>query len=204
MADTAEKTFADLGKVKHSWSGIVAHDYVAFTPALLYWGTTLDRDLVRDFAATLDKSTRILGCDSPMPIFKMTNPIREMVIQCGGASGEKKDKIDLSRRLYFCPKSLWEKLRDHLTRFAFCDPVKKEVVVAVECPVMQIPDYTRLADGIMPPGFIPVSSISVYGTSYGAIWRWNSSNLFEKPTATRVDACELARKDGLMFLRRYE
>ena len=203
MADTAEKTFADLGPVKHSWSALVAHDYQAFTPALLYWGTTLDRDMVRDFAATLDRSTRIMACDAPMQIFQMQNPVIDLTVQCGGVTGEKHEKIDLSRRLYFCPKSLWPSLRDYLSTYATIDKNTGRFSLAVECPMMTIPDYMRFAQGIMPPGFIDVASIGVYASDYCAIWRWNISNSFEKPRAEKVNPVDVVYHDGLMFLRSY-
>ena len=203
MANTAEKTFADLGPVKHSWSAIVKHDYVAFTPALMYWGTTLDRDMVRDFAATLDRSTRILACDAPMPIFNMANPIIELVVNCGGVTGEKREKIDLSRRLYFAPKSVWPSLRDYLTSYGTIDKDSARFSLAVECPLMTIPDYMRLAEGYMPPGFIDVASVGVYASDYCAIWRWNANNYFDKPTATRVNPVEVVYSDGLMFMKSF-
>lgn len=200
MADTIEKTFADLGQVKHTWSSIVLHDYKAFTPALLYWGTTLDRDMVRDFAATLDRSTRILGCDSPFPIFDMQDPVRELVVNCGGATGEKREKIDLSRRLYFCPSSLWEKMRSHLVSYTFADMNQKRVVFGVECPQLTIPDYVRLAEGYVPPGFIQVSSVGVYATDYCCTWNVDSTNHYVRPKAVKLPPCQLAYHDGMMFM----
>lgn len=201
MADTAEKTFADLGPVKHSWSSIVAHDYVAFTPALMYWGTNLDRDMVRDFAATLDRSTRILACDAPMPIFDITNSVSEITIQCGGATGEKVEKIDWSRRMYFCPKSIWPQLRVYLGRYGTFDKNTMRYSAAVECPVITIPDYMRLAEGYVPPGFIPMSSIGMYATDGCSMWRWDEENHYSRPKAVKIPPTELVRYDGMMFFQ---
>jgi hypothetical protein len=200
MADSVEKTFADLGKVKHTWSSIVAHDYVAFTPALLYWGTTLDRDMVRDFASTLDKSTRILGCDSPFPIFDLVNPVRELVVNCGGAVGEKREKIDLSRRLYFCPAALWPDMRNHLRSYCFVDMKNMRFTFSVECPQLTIPDYVRMAEGYVPPGFIKVSSVGVYASDYCCAWDRDSSNPYVRPKAVTLPPSQLAYKDGLLFM----
>lgn len=200
MRDTAEKSFADLGTTKHTWSAIAAKDYQAFTPALLYWGTTLDRDMVRDFAGGLDKSTRIKMCISPMPIFDIDNPIRELTIQCGGASGEKKEKLDLSRTLYFCPKPLWPSLREFMAAFCSVDMKLGRVAFAGECPLMTIPDYVRLAEGYVPPGFISVASVGIYASDFCSLWKWNGSNPFERPRAVKAPRHEVAYQDGLLFM----
>lgn len=200
MRDTAEKSWADLGKVRHTWSSIAAHDYQAFTPALIYWGTPLDRDLVRDFASRQDKSVRILGCDSPIPIFDMPNPIRDLHVSCGGAVGDRFERMDLSRRLYFCPKDLWKDMLACLTSYSIVDVKNRQMAEAVECPRLTIPDYVRLSEGFMPPGFISVASVGVYATDFCSLWQWNSNNYYEKPKARRVPPCEAMCRDGFLFL----
>ena len=200
LKDTAEKSFAELGSTKHTWSAITAKDYQAFTPALLYWGTTLDRDMVRDFAARLNKSTRIKMCISPMPVFDIENPVRELRIDCGGATGEKVERLDLSRTIYFCPKSIWPELREFMTAFCSVDIKAGRVAFAGECPVMNVPDYVRLAEGYVPPGFIPVASVGVYASDFCSLWRWNLSNPYERPKAVRAPRHEVAYQDGLLFM----
>jgi len=196
-----EKTFADLGNTKYTWTGLTSKEYQAFTPALLYWNTTHDRDMVRDFAARLNKSTRIKVSISPFPIFDIDPPLRELEVSCGGAVGDRKEILDLSRTLYFCPKSIWPELRNYLISYGSVDVQKQRVAFAAECPVMQIPDYVRMAQGHMPPGVINIASIGIYASDFCSLWRNDPSNPFVRPRAVKTDRCETAYYDGMMFLK---
>lgn len=199
MKEREEKTYADLGVTNHTWTGITSRDYQAFTPALLYWGTNLDRDLVRDYAARLDKSTRIKVCEAPIPIFSMRDPVRELTVSC--STGDKTERIDFSRRLYFCPKSIWSGgLREYLISYGYVEKDSMRFALAAECPVMRIPDMVRMANGFSPPGSIEVASIGVYASDFCYLWRWDPSNIYARPVATKASPFEVVYQDGLMFM----
>lgn len=192
---------------RFKWSDL-EKDFVAFSSALLYWKTGLDRDTVSEFIANFvtEKDEYPQICFAPNPVFNIEDPVREMVVTT--KMGEKRVTWDLSRMLYFCPKHIWERkengLRDWLSQVAFVYRADKSYAVSMRCPDMQIMDQMAFANGDFDPGLITVSTFGVYTTDKCAVWRYDTSNPYKKPEAFVTPACDLVIKDGMMFWKENE
>lgn len=206
MADSQEKAFLGFNALPENftWSDI-SKEYQAFSVALLYWKTGLDRDVVSDyvnqFVTNKDEYPKL--CIAPKPIFIMDDPIRELFVDT--SMGTKSQKIDLSRTIYFCPKHIWNKEENGMDTWigniCFANAKDLSYSVTMRCPEMEIVDQMSMVKGDFPVKTLPIQTYGVYSTQQCAIWRYEPNNPYKKPKAWTCEPSALVISDGSMFFK---
>lgn len=203
MADTQEKSRIEFANLKptYSWAD-VSKDYAFFTPALIYWHTGADRDLVSDYVNEVVKDKvdypKIFVTDDP--IFNIENPIVHIAVATN-IGGVQIVKMDLSRMMYLCPLSVWDGLASFLGGCGFVDRKRDFYSTSIRCNDMTMYDYPDMKAGNFPPKPVTVAAFGIYSNESCNIWRYSLDNMFEQPRAVKADPAEVICQDGMMFWR---
>lgn len=204
-----EKAFGAVEEQKEysSWSCLL-EDYKFFTPAILYWHTGLDRDIVSDFINQKDipnpfRPRRIKVSRS---IFKMDNPIVDL------KQGFSVLKEDLSKLLYACPNksavagepTIWEQLDNFITSIDFMNLKTGFYACAVKQNDLKIFDYQAFLNGkFLPNMYIPVAAWGLYTNRNSVLWRHSeiSPGQYSVPVASVLDATNMSKEDAIKFFK---
>lgn len=206
MGGTLEKVSIDFEHLpeRFTWKDL-EKEFQAFSPALLYWNTGFDRDIVSDFINRfpVEKDERPKMCIAPRPIFELSNPVTTVRIQT--KMGLKERQTDWSRTIYFCPRHIWEReeasLQEWIRGTGFADRKSQSYSIVVRCPEMKILDQMSYLNHDFPPKLISIETFGVYDNQKCSIWRCDPSNWYKMPEAKLYTAAEVIVKDGEVFWR---
>lgn len=204
---TVEKSFGAVNTIKEysTWSELLS-DYKFFTPAILYWNTGLDRDLISDFINQNDLPAeyRPQRVNLGRSIFQMENPVVDL------KQGFSTVKEDLSRMLYVCPNhaissgepTVWEQLDSFITSISFVNVKTGFYAQAMKQQDLMIFDFNAIAKAEFGPNmYIPVGAWGLYSNKVSTVWRskCSASGTYSVPIASVLDATNMTKEEAEKF-----
>lgn len=205
---TMEKAFGATTVLKeyNTWVDLLS-DYKFFTPAILYWHTGLDRDLVSDFINQQD----------------LPPDLRPQRVITGRNIGEMENSIvplkqglsvvteDLAKMLYVCPNksekegepTIWERLDSFITSISFVDVKTGFYAQAMKQQDLMIFDLDALSNWheFNKDMYIPVGTWGLYSNKVSTVWRSkrSASGTYSVPVASVLDATNMTKEEAEKF-----